>query len=175
VVDSTGGIFFTDPGKAAQAGPAPLPAIYYLSPAGALSRLATDVRLPNGIQLSPDEKTLYVADTAGEWVIAWDVADGRVRNRRAFAKLAPAAGSAPGAASGADGLAVDARGRLYVASAAGVQVFSPEGVAIGIIELPRQPQNLAFAGPDKRWLYILGRGAVYRIHVLASGFGGRAK
>jgi gluconolactonase len=175
VVDSAGGIFFTDPGGGMRAGPAPRPAIYYLSPTGVLSRLVSDVRLPNGIQLSPDEKTLYVADTAGEWVMAWDVAGGRLHNRRAFAKLTPAPGVAPGDSAGADGLAVDARGRLYVASAAGVQVFSPDGAAIGIIELPRQPQNLAFAGPDKGWLYVVGRGAVYRIRMLARGFGGRAK
>lgn len=175
VVDRAGGIFFTDPGDATRKGASPLPAVYYLSPAGQLSRLVTDMRLPNGIQLSPDEKTLYVADTGGEWVIAWDVAGGRLSNRRNFAKLASAAGSPPSATRGADGLAIDERGRLYVASAAGVQVFGPDSMPLGIIELPRQPQNLAFAGPNKEWLYALGRGAVYRIRMLARGFGGRAK
>jgi gluconolactonase len=48
-------------------------------------------------------------------------------------------------------------------------------VQIGTIPLSRQPQNLAFAGHDKRTLYVVGRGAVYEIAMIAAGFGGRAK
>ena len=65
--------------------------------------------------------------------------------------------------SGADGLAIDAQGRLYVASSAGVEVFDRDGKALGVIELPNAPQNLAFAGPDRRTLYVVGRGAVWKI------------
>jgi len=54
-------------------------------------------------------------------------------------------------------------------------VFSASGEALGIISIPKPPQNLAFAGKDKKYLYIVGRGAAYRIAVLTPGFAGRAK
>ena len=75
------------------------------------------------------------------------------RKARIFARLAmppPAAAGAPAVTgSGADGMAVDEKGRLYVATAVGVQVFSEEGESLGIIALPKQPQNLAFSGPGR--------------------------
>ena len=80
-----------------------------------------------------------------------------------------------GIVSGADGLATDAEGRLYVASAAGVQVFTPAGEHLGTIPVSRAPQNIAFAGPDKKTLYIVGRGAAYKVAMLAQRFMGRAK
>jgi gluconolactonase len=54
-------------------------------------------------------------------------------------------------------------------------VFSVTGEALGTIALPKPPQNLAFAGKDKKYLYIVGRGAAYRIAVQTPGFSGRAK
>ncbi|MBA4285299.1 MAG: gluconolactonase [Xanthomonadaceae bacterium] len=178
VVDKRSGIYFTDPGVNGKTeGPQPPKALYYLSPAGKLQRLANDIARPNGVQLSPDEKTLYIANTAGEHVLAYDVgADGAISNRRDFARLEgfnPNAENGP--SSGADGLAVDARGRLYVASTAGVQVFSDKGKALGIIPLPKPPQNLAFAGTDRKTLYVVGRGAAYKIAALTPGVPGRAK
>jgi gluconolactonase len=185
VLDQLGNVYFTDSGANAQqqqarpadAPPTAKPAVYRISARGELQRLADDIQRPNGIQLSPDEKVLYVANTAGEHVLAYDIgADGRVGPRRNFAKLAGFRTTETGAtSSGADGLAVDARGRLYVASTAGIQVFSPSGEALGIIALPRPPQNLAFAGPGKRTLYAVGRGAAWRIAVLTPGYAGRAK
>jgi len=80
-----------------------------------------------------------------------------------------------GPASGADGLAIDAQGRLYVASSAGVEIFDKRGKGLGVIELPKQPQNLAFAGVDRRTLYVVGRGAVWKIRTLAGGPEGRGK
>lgn len=179
VVSSKGGVYFTDPGVAPQAGqpPQPKPAVYFLSPQGKLTRLAIELARPNGIQLSPDEKLLYVANTLGEHVLAYDIAaDGTVSGERRFARLSGWTRSDSGvSSSGADGLAVDAQGRLYVASNAGIEVFAASGDALGVIPLPKKPQNLAFAGPDKRTLYVVGRGAAYRIAVQTPGFGGRAK
>jgi gluconolactonase len=110
-------------------------------------------------------------------VFAYDVAaDGSISNKRNFAKLEGFAKNDSGVySSGADGLAVDAKGRLYVASTAGIQVFDASGAALGIIPLPKAPQNLAFAGKDKSYLYVVGRGAAYRIATLTPGFSGRAK
>lgn len=182
VVARDGTVYFTDSGAprgpdqpAPAVAPAP-PAVYRITPQGALQRIAHDITRPNGIQLSPDERVLYVADTAGEHVLAFDIgAEGQVGARRNFARLAGFRHTEAGPSSGADGLAVDAQGRLYVASTAGIQVFSPQGEALGVIVLPKAPQNLAFAGPGKRTLYVVGRGAAYRIAALAAGHAGRAK
>jgi gluconolactonase len=57
----------------------------------------------------------------------------------------------------------------------GVQVFDAKGQALGTIPLPKPGQNLAFAGKEKKFLYIVGRGAAYRIAVQTPGFSGRAK
>jgi len=178
VVDKHNGVYFTDSGALAKSGQPPTakPAVYHITPAGDLQRIASDIERPNGIQLSPDEKVLYVANTLGEYVFAYDVAaDGSVGQRRSFAKLAGWKKTDNGYSSGADGLAVDARGRLYVATNIGIEIFNANGEAIGNITLPKQPQNLAFAGPGKKELYAVGRGSAYKIAVLTPGFADRAK
>ncbi len=174
VVDHRGGAYFTVGGA------------YYVDPAGRVTSLGDDIR-SNGVMLSPDGKTVYV--TNGATVLAWDVQpDGSVRNRRDFARL-EAGGSG-------DGLAIDAAGRLYVtAQQGGVQVFSPTGQLLGVIPTPRNAISVAFAGRDKRTLYVVGSGAfgpdgqelstpagvrnnaktIYRLPMLAQGFAGRAK
>jgi len=181
VVARDGAVYFTDSGRNAnQAGapavePAP-PAVYRIK-GGQLDRIAADITRPNGIQLSPDEQTLFVADTAGEHVLAYALqADGGIGSKRTFAKLAGYRQAPNGSfGSGADGLAVDAQGRLYVATNAGIEVFDAAGQALGVIAVPKQPQNLAFAGADKKQLFVVGRGAAYRIDTLAQGYTGRAK
>jgi gluconolactonase len=126
--------------------------------------------------LSPDEKTLYVNDTNGEFIVAFDVAaNGAVGNRRNFAKYATVTKTPTGVTSGADGLAVDTEGRLYCAAIGGMQVFSPKGAHLGTIPVSLRPQNIAFAGVDKRTLYIVGRGSAFKVRLQAAGYGGRAK
>jgi gluconolactonase len=182
VLNKKGGIYFTDIGsRKTPENPNPptsVAALYYLTPAGALKRIANDIERPNGVQLSRDEKTLYVANTAGEYLLAYTVAaDGSISGKRDFAKLAGFALSEAGKdpSSGADGIAIDNKGRVYVASNAGIEVFSEKGEAVGVIPLPKKPQNLAFAGKDKKTLYVVGRGDAYKINVLTAGFKGRAK
>jgi gluconolactonase len=123
------------------------------------------------VALSPDDRTLYLANTSGEWVYAFELdRKGLAGKRRDFAKLAmPATQSGTMGGAGADGMAIDASGRLYVATTVGVQVFSPKGAPLGTIVLPKQPQNLAFAGPKLSSLFVVGRGAVYRIATLTHG------
>jgi gluconolactonase len=72
-------------------------------------------------------------------------------------------------------MAMDAQGRLFAASINGVQVFSPKGEYLGTVPLTHQPQNLAFGGPGRSYLYIVGRGGVYRVKTLTEGVKGRAK
>ncbi len=184
IVDHSGGVWFTDPGPGpAQRQPgvappavAPIPAVYYLPAQGGLRQLTTDIRRPNGISLSPDEKTLYVADTYGEHVLAYELGrGGTVSAPRKFAKLAGFRQTENGPSSGADGLAIDAAGRLYVASSAGVEVFDRKGGALGVLDIPNPPQNLAFAGNDRGTLYVVGRGAVWKIRTQTQGPANRAK
>ena len=184
VVDRRGGVYFTEPGagggggRGAQppAGPPPLPpTVYYVPPGGKAVKVTEGFR-PNGIQLSPDEKTLYINNTVGEYLLALDVRpDGTAANQREFARYEGVRKTETGIASGADGRAVDSEGRVYIAVPVGVQVVSPAGVTLGVIPLPGSPQNLAFAGQDKRTLYVVGRGNVYKIQMLAQGYRGRAK
>ena len=180
-VARNGGIYFTDSANAQPRPPEgpPLPAAFYYLPPGATKavQILTDVGFPNGVILSRDEKTLYLNNSAGEYLIAFDVRpDGSLTNRRNFAKYDGVRTNPNGTvSSGADGLAIDAQGRLYVAASNGVQVFSPQGQHLGTIPMPRPPQNLAFAGPDKKTLYVVGRGAVSKVAMLAEGFKGRAK
>jgi gluconolactonase len=184
VVSTKGGIYFTEPGPnpppAGTPPPAvpPLPpAVYYVAPGGKAMKVAEGIERPNGIMLSRDEKTLYVNNSNGEYLLAFDLkADGTLGNRRNFAKYQGGSKNASGVyVSGADGLAIDNEGRLYIATAGGVEVVSEKGQPLGTIPLSRAPQNLAFAGKDKKTLYVVGRGAAFKIDLLTPGFKGRAK
>lgn len=182
VVAKNGGVYFTEPGPNAVPGqpppvPALTPAVYYVSPAGTVTRVADGIERPNGIMLSADERTLYVNNTSGEYLLAFDVkADGTLGPRRNFAKYGKVTTTpAGGFTSGADGLAIDAQGRVYCADAAGVEVFSPKGELLGTIPVSLPPQNIAFAGADKKTLYIVGRGSAFKVRLLTEGYRGRAK
>jgi len=171
VASRLGNIYFSDtPSPGVTDAPQP-PSVYQLTPQLNMVRLTADIARPNGVALSPDERRLYVANTSGEWVIVFDLDDqGAARGHRNFARLAtPPAQEGQQPAGGADGMAVDADGRLFVATTLGVQVFSPQGQALGTIALPKQPQNLAFSGPGRSTLYVVGRGAVYSIATLTHG------
>ncbi|MCU0650218.1 MAG: SMP-30/gluconolactonase/LRE family protein, partial [Gemmatimonadaceae bacterium] len=181
-VGRNGLIYFSDPGPNVPPGQAPPadampPAVYGIMRDGTVRRVADGIARPNGVLLSGDERTLYVADTWGAEILAYDVQrDGSLGPKRVFATLD---GARPrdggGVNSGADGMTTDANGRLYVACNTGVQVFDKTGKALGNIPIPRQPQNIAFAGKDKRTLYIVGRGSAYRVQLDARGFAGREK
>ena len=167
LVDSKGGIYFTDPG------PRPVvpgrPTYVYYLPSGARQPILLDgnVARPNGLTLTSDGKTLIVDDTLNPTVFAYDIApDGSVKNKRAFTQLRdiPA-----GSESGADGMAIDRENRVYITTATGVQVFDAKGQYLGTIKVGRQAANAAFAGPDKQTLYITAREGLYRVRMLAKG------
>jgi gluconolactonase len=183
IVSTKGAVYFTEPGPNVTPGAPPPstpplpPAVYYVAPAGNKAvKVAEGIERPNGIMLSRDEKTLYVNNTNGEYLLAFDVqADGTLTNRRNFAKYQGATKGAAGVTSGADGLAIDEEGRVYAATAAGVEVYDVKGTHLGTIPLSRAPQNIAFAGKDKKTLYIVGRGSAFKVDLLTPGFKGRAK
>lgn len=164
VVDKKDGIYFTLPSDKPSA-------VYYIAKGGKPEKLG-EAASAHGIQLSPDEKTLYSADSSGEYLIAFDVqADGKLTNKRNFGKYQ----GLPSKESHADGIAVDSQGRVYVGIATGVQVFSAKGEPLGVIPTSQRPQNLAFAGPDKKTLYLAGGSALFSVKMQAQGYSGRAK
>ncbi len=169
VIDQQGGVYFTDPGFRA---PDPLPqgktAVYYVSPDGKVTRLIDDLPNPNGVILSPDEKTLYVIPTGQAEMMAYPVeAPGKIGKGKVFCTLKqPSKAKKPG---GGDGLTVDTKGNLYITSALGLQVFDPSGKALGIIAFPEQPANVTFGGPDLRTLYVTARTSLYTVPMEATG------
>ena len=164
IVDRRGGIYFTDPGSRGHQGKT---FVYYIRPDGDVLLVSDEVRLPNGLTLTQDEKMLLVADSRGNIIFGFDIqADGSVANKRPFASLQ---GIPDGQSSNADGMAIDSDGRLYVATVTGIQVFDANGSYLGTISVPRPPANLAFAGQDKRMLYITAREGLYRLKMLSQG------
>jgi gluconolactonase len=176
--DGQGGAYFTSG------------CLYYASPKDGVTVVADNIRT-NGIAFSPDDKTLYVTNGGGGpgqpgTVVAFDVkGPGVLANRREFAKLE--------AGGAGDGSAVDAQGRLYVTSNPGVQVFDKDGKYLGLIPTPRGVISVAFGGPGKKTLFVVGSGAedskgepiregpqqtaatIYKLPMIAQGVRGRAK
>jgi gluconolactonase len=173
IADKKGGVYFADPANVPNP-PSP-PAVYYISPdGGKVFKVADGIEFPNGVSLSPDEKILYVNNTQGEYVLAFDIQkDGTLRNRRNFAKYEDLTITAGKVNGGGDGFTIDTRGRVYAAAGGSVQVFSPQGALLGKIPTSRRPQNLAFAGPDMKTLYIVGGGTVFKVQMTAQGIKSR--
>lgn len=149
VFDREGNLYFTDPARF----PRPdlcLSPIYRLRENGHLERIAEDLAFPNGIALSPDEKTLYVAETRRHQTTAFEIrSDGSLGKPRVLARYEPPARP--------DGMAIDEEGNLIVALIHGsrLAVISPEGQLLD--EYPAGgtgPTNVCFGGEGFRELYI---------------------
>ncbi|MCO8122793.1 SMP-30/gluconolactonase/LRE family protein [Stieleria sp. TO1_6] len=167
-VDSQGGIYFTDPLFRA---PTPLPqsaqAVYYIAPGGDVSRVSTDLPAPNGIGLSPDGKRLYVCPSKQAEMLVYDVtAPGKLSPPRTFCTLQQPAGSSD---TGADGIALDVHGNLYITTHIGVQIYSPQGKQRGVVSFPEQPANVCFGGDDWQTMYVTARTGLYRVKMPIPG------
>lgn len=168
VIDRSGGVYFTDPHFRA---PEPLPqgvtAVYYIAAGGKVSRLIHDLKAPNGVILSPDEKTLYVIPSMQEEMMAYPVeAPGKLGKGRVFCRTKQAEGKQ---GTGGDGLTIDTKGNLYIATGLGLQVFNPHGELLGIIALPEAPANVTFGGKDRKTLYVTARTSLYAAPMEAAG------
>ena len=178
IADSKGGVYFTDPAPrpAPDVAPKEPGNVYYLRANGEVLLLDAQIQRPNGVTLSLDEKTLYVDNTEGEFVYAFDVLpDGLVTKKREFVKLQEPEKGSLGLRSRADGMALDSMGRLYVATAAGIQVIDARGRHLGIIRVPTVARNVAFGGPGRRTLYMTALESLYHVLMAAQGPPGRSK
>ena len=138
----------------------PFNGVFTIAPQGSLALLVDDFDRPNGLALSPDERTLYIVDTAADHVRAFDVdGDGALSGGRVFAEMRE--NGRP------DGMKVDREGRLYV-SARTVQVFAADGKPLGVIDCPQSPANCAWGG-DGSDFYITARTAVYCLRMQTVG------
>jgi gluconolactonase len=133
---------------------------------GKLQAIIKDLSRPNGIAFSPDEKTLYIANSDEKkkiWMRYDVAADGSVSNGKVFADVtAEKEDGLP------DGMKVDEKGNVYGSGPGGVWVFSPEGKHLGTIKPPETPANCAW-GDDGKSLYITARTGLYRIKLAVAG------
>lgn len=175
VLAANGTIFFTDPpyGLAGiDASPikeTPVNGVYRRAPDGTVSLIDGTLTRPNGVILSPDGTTLFVAqsDPDAAQIFAYDVAeDGSVSNKRIFADLTEFVSEAmPGLP---DGLAMDVEGRLYATGPGGVRIFSPEGEMLALISTGTAAANVTF-GEDGRTLFITSGDFLARVRVATRG------
>jgi sugar lactone lactonase YvrE len=129
----------------------------------------TGITLPNGVVFTPDQSFLYVADTRGRTVYSFQVqADGGLTHKQPYCHLHV---PDPELDSGADGMAVDTLGRLYVATRLGVQICDQAGRVIGIINRPtaRRPSNVELGGADLGELFLTAGDKVFRRKTRARG------
>jgi gluconolactonase len=133
---------------------------------GKLQVLVKDMTRPNGLAFSPDEKTLYVANSDENYRMwmRFDVNDdGTVRNGRVFADVSgePEEGLP-------DGMKIDSLGNIWTTGPGGIWVFTPAGKHIGTIKPPEQPANCAW-GEDGKTLFITANTGLYRLRTSIQG------
>jgi gluconolactonase len=168
VIDKQDGIYFTDPSfGAANPRPQKKLGVYYVDPKGMVTRLIDDLQNPNGILLSPDEKTLYVIPTGPADMMSYPIeSPGKIGKGKVFCTLKGKDGKK---GTGGDGATIDTKGNLYITSSLGLQVFNPEGKLLGVIAIPEQPANVCFGGADAKTLYVTARTSLYTIPMEATG------
>ncbi len=171
VYASDGSLYFTDPPyglEGLEESPArelDFNGIYRLSPGGDLELLVRDQTRPNGIALSPDESTLYVANSDAEnkvWM-AYDLDASGASNGRVFYDVNDQV-----AAGAADGMKVDLAGNLFATGPGGVWVMAPDGTHLGTIVTGEVTANVAF-GDDGRTLYMTASTSLYRVRLSTEG------
>ena len=177
VLARDGSIWFTDPPyglKNLDKSPAkemPFNGVYRLLPNGDVRLIDGSLTFPNGIGLSPDQRTLYVSvsdpDQAEIYAYSLDPT-GKVLNRRVFADMTPLVKQGlPGLP---DGMKIDAHGNLFASGPGGIHILSPKGVELGLIRTDVTSENCAF-GEDGGMLFIASTHAVLRVRTKTRGLG----
>ena len=159
VQHSNGDIYFTDPPYGLEgltedpSKELEFQGVYRVTPGGEVTLLTDELSRPNGIEFSPDEKTLYVANSDNEnpiWM-AYDVTeDGNLANGRVFHNASEFVGVEPGSQ---DGMDVDANGNIFATGPGGVWIFSPDGTVLGKIKTNKPTANCTI-GLDGKTLFI---------------------
>ena len=160
VVTKTGGVYFTDPGHHQ---------VWYIPPKGEKRVVDSGLKYPNGLALTPDESTLVVVDMNDTHLWTFRIEpDGNLSMKQPFYTMQTIKAKKT---SGGDGMTIDAAGRAYATSEAGLQVFDTQGRLIGVIEKPQVAwlSNVAFGGPDFKTLYVTSSARVYKRNVKATG------
>ena len=145
--------------------------VYRVDPDGTVTRLTTDVTKPNGLVISPDGKTLYVAESNGgakgkRQLLAYPLkADGTLGAKKVLHDF--------GTGRGIDGMTVTKDGMIVATAGskdqAGVWFFSPEGKKLGVLPTPEDPTNCCFAGADRKTLYVTAGKSLYRVRLEVAG------
>ncbi|RPI24656.1 MAG: SMP-30/gluconolactonase/LRE family protein [Acidobacteria bacterium] len=175
VVRSNGDIYFTDPPYGLlklnddPAKELDFNGVYRLSRDGKLTLLTREMSFPNGIAFSPDEKTLYVANSDPKRAIwmAFDVAADGLKNGRVFFDATPWVGRYKGLP---DGMKVDRNGFVFATGPGGVNVFSPQGKHLGRINPGEATANCGW-GDDGSTLYITADMYLCRLKTATKGLG----
>ena len=134
---------------------------------GKLQLIATDLKGPNGIAFSPDEKYLYITnwDEKKKVIMRYEShADGTVSNGEVFFDMT----SAPGE-DALDGIKVDQRGNLYVSGPGGLWIISAEGRHLGTVIAPKHPHNMAWGDEDGKTLYLCAQSGLYKMRLNIAG------
>jgi gluconolactonase len=171
VVKSDGSTYFTDPWTS----PA-LPnqwdltfsGVYRLTPdLGTLTLLVDDFVIPNGLAFSPDEKTLYIADSRRRLIRAFDLNPNGTLARQSDRVFADLGGPEPGVP---DGIKVDTEGNVYSGGAGGIWILDPKGKKLGrIVHGAPATTNIAFGGDDWKTLYFTSRTHLGSIKIKVPG------
>jgi sugar lactone lactonase YvrE len=140
-------------------------AIYQISPEDDTVSHVVSCEYPNGLAFSPDERTLYVANTrTSKFMHRIDFdADGKVIGRGIFADMN---GSEPGSP---DGVKVDQQGRVLCSGPGGIWVFDPDGTRLGIIRFPEPAVNFAYGGDDLQTLFVCAHTSIYTVRMKVPG------
>ncbi len=171
-VKSDGTLYFTDP-PWGLTGPAEIPGhwVYRLDPAtGKVEPIVKDLAMPNGINFSPDETRIYIADTGGHTrhpdpafhklpagIHCYEVLKDGSLGKKLF-KID----------EGSDGMTVDTAGNLYTTHG-GVNIFNADGKLLERIAVPEGPANVTFGADDYKTLFITARTSLYSIRMKNAG------
>ena len=159
---TTGGIYYSDPnfkGKTRSA-------VYFLSSSGEVRRIIENLKLPNGLEVSNDGKTLYVSDSFEKRVYSYPIlADGSVDQGQVKIFFDPQTENQ----ADPDGMTTDSAGNLYFAMRGGVWVVSKDGKLLGMIPIAEFASNVTFGGPDGLTLYITCNKKVYSLAMQVKG------
>ena len=170
VVDRNGRVYVSDPRYVgAETRELDFEGVFLIDYEGFVIPLMTTAIKPNGLALSPDEKTLYIADNGARrrvLIAAERAPTGKVGHPRVIHDF--------GSGRGIDGMTVTTDGRIVAAAGsgdqAGVSVLAPDGKILAIIPTPEEPANVEFGGSDGKTLYICAGKSLYRIATTMTGY-----